>query len=194
MGLSVAILLIPILALAAPQDPAILQLRILEGEGAVYRIGSRATRGITIQITDETGKPVDGARVSFRLPESGPGGAFATGARTEIATTRSDGRATVWGMQWNRTPGQFEVRITAEKGQTRAGTVCALYLSDAPDAAPATARVGPGRSHKWLWIAVAIGGAAAAGVAATAAGKSTTSAAAATGVTIGSPTITLGHP
>ena len=48
---------------------------------------------------------------------------FSTGGRTEIAATHADGRAAVWGMQWNRTAGPFEIRITAVKGQARAGVV-----------------------------------------------------------------------
>jgi hypothetical protein len=199
IGVGLSILLISILAFADPQtdsnSPAILQIRILDGEGAVYHTGSRATRGLTIQVTDETGKPVDAARVSFRLPDSGPGGTFASGGHTEIATTRSDGRAGIWGMQWNRTPGPFEIKVTAEKGPARAGTVTALYLSDAAESAPQNARMGPGHSHRLLWIAIAVGGAAAAGVAATAAkstklppGPTTTP------LSIGTPSITLGHP
>ena len=39
--------------MAGQSDPAILQIRILEGEGAVYPIGARATRGVTVQVTDE---------------------------------------------------------------------------------------------------------------------------------------------
>ena len=188
------ILLIPILLLADPQDPAILQIRVVEGDGAVYHIGARATRGITVQVTDETGKPVEGARIGFRLPESGPTGTFSTGARTEIATTRADGRAGVWGMQWNRTAGAFEIRVTAEKGQTRAGTVCSQYLTDSPETASQTARIGPGRSHKWVWIAAGVAGAAAAGVAATAAKGKPAPATPSTTLTIGTPTIILGHP
>ena len=49
-------------------------------------------------------------------------------------------------MQWNRTSGPFEIRITAVKGQARAGTVSSQFLSDAAevkDAAPAKARAGP---------------------------------------------------
>ncbi len=175
------------------QDPALLQIRVLEGDGAVYGVGSRGTRGVTIQVTDETGKPVEGARVSFRLPDSGPGGTFATGARTEIATTRSDGRAGVWGMQWNRSIGAFEIRITAEKGQARAGTVCAQYLTDAPEKTTQTSRIGPSKNHKWIWIAAGIAGAAAAGVAATAS-KAKPAATTVPSVTIGAPTISLGHP
>src|SRR5580698_8535226 len=107
----------------APLDnPAILQIRVLEGEGVAYPLGGRATRGVTIQVTDETGKPVEGASVSFRLPEEGPSGTFSSGSRTEIGMTKPDGRAAAWGMQWNHTEGPFEIRITAVKGQARAGT------------------------------------------------------------------------
>jgi hypothetical protein len=175
------------------QDPAILQIRVVEGEGAVYGVGSRATRGVTIQVTDETGKPIEGASVSFRLPEAGPTGTFATGGRSEIATTRSDGRAGVWGMQWNRTVGSFEIRVTAEKGQSRAGTVCAQYLTDAPEKAQ-SARIGPRSNHKWLWIAAGVAGAAAAGIAATATKSKPGLTTPTTTVTIGTPTIILGHP
>ena len=176
------------------QDPAILQVHVAEGEGAVYILGSRATRGLTVTVSDETGKPVEGATVSFRLPEEGPGGTFATGARTEIATTRSDGRAGVWGMQWNRTAGSFEIRITAVKGATRAGTVCLQRLSDAPESAGTGSHIGPARGHKWLWITLSVAGAAAGGVAAAALGgkPGTTASSAVGGVHIGTPTISLG--
>ena len=182
---------------ARGEDPAALQIRVVEGEGAIYQIGSRATRGLTVEVSDETGKPVEGATVSFRLPEDGAGGVFSTGAKTEIVTTHADGRAAVWGMQWNRSAGSFEVRITALKGQTRAGAVCGMYLSapvpgkDAPPAKTHSSSSG----HKWLWIALAVAGAAGAGVATMGlAGKASPAAAPATPLQIGSPTIGLGHP
>lgn len=197
MRATVASVLISILfgsPILAQQDPAILQIKVVEGESAVYPIGSRATRGITIQVTDESGRPVDNAIVSFRLPEDGASGSFANGTKTDIATTRPDGRASAWGMQWNRTAGMLEVRITAAKGATRAGIVCSQYLTDAPESSAQKIR-GASGSHKWLWIAVIAGGAAAGVVAAAAIGKgSTTSTAAPPGLTIGSPTIILGHP
>ena len=121
---SLALTLIASITLTG-QDPAILQVRVVEGEGAVYGIGSRATRGITIQVTDETGKPVSGSTVTFRLPDSGSTGTFPSGSKTEVVATRADGRAAAWGMQWNRAPGALEIRITAVKGQTRAGILCA---------------------------------------------------------------------
>jgi hypothetical protein len=188
----------PLKAQVNVQDPAILQVHVVEGDGAVYAVGSRATKGISIQVTDETGKPVDDATISFRLPDIGPTGTFASGSRTEIATTRADGRAAAWGMQWNRSPGLLEIRITAAKGQTRAGILCAQYLTDAPDAATSKAMGGShglGGNHKWLWIAAAVAGAAAGAVAAVAlGGKAPASTASTAAVTIGAPTITLGHP
>jgi hypothetical protein len=189
------IILLLIAAFLRGQDPAILQLKVTEGEGSVYAVGARATRGLTVQVTDQAGKPVEGASVSFRLPESGPAGTFASGSKTEIVTTGADGRAGVWGMQWNRTAGALEVRVTALKGQARAGTTCSVYLSDSPEARASTARVGP-KGHKWLWIALAVGGAAAAAVAVTAAaGKPTTAVSSApAGFSISSPSIILGHP
>jgi hypothetical protein len=190
-------LLMAALAFAAG-DPAILAIRIAEGDDAVYATGSRATRGLTVLITDEAGRPVDGATVSFVLPASGPSGIFSSGSRTEIATTHSDGRAAVWGMRWNRSAGPFEIRITAVKGEARAGTVSAQALSDLPvakGAAPTKSGAGRG-GHKLLWISVILAGAAAAGTAGVVAGKTTTGAAAipATALQIGTPTITLSHP
>jgi hypothetical protein len=179
-------------------DPAVLQIRIVEGEGLAYGIGSRATRGITVQVTDEIGKPVEGTTVSFQLPEDGPGGTFSSGAKSEIATTGSDGRANVWGMQWNRTAGAFEVRITALKGQARAGTVCPLYLNDAPVSRVERpdSKVGGGSSHKWLWIGLLAAGAAGASAAALSGGSKGGTAAPVNGgpPQIGTPTITVGHP
>ncbi len=178
-------------------DPVILQLRVIEGEGAVYGIGSRSARGITVQVTDETGKPVDNATVSFLLPEQGPGGVFRSGAHTEIVTTRADGRASVWGMQWNRSPGPFEVRITASKGQARAGLVCPQYLSEATVASrDRTGSFSSHRSHsKWVILSLVAAGAVGAGYAGSRLNKNSTPAApGAKSLTIGAPTITIGHP
>lgn len=182
--------------LAAQSDPAILQIRIVEGEGAVYPIGARATRGVTVQVTDETGKPVENAAVNFRLPDDGPTGAFASGMRTEIATTGADGRASVWGMQWNRVTGPLEIRITAAKGPARAGTVCGLFLSDAAVAAePRRAAAAGWRSHRKIWVGIAIAAGAFAGAAAVTS-RGTPGAAAGTvnAPQIGTPTITIGKP
>lgn len=177
---------------AAPDEPAVLQMRIVEGDGSVYPLGSRATRGITIEITDETGKPVEGAAVSFQLPADGPGGTFANGSRTDIVTTKADGAASVWGMQWNRSAGAFEVRVTAVKGAARAGIICPQYLSAAKVESGPHAGFG---GHKWLWAGVGLAALVGVGVArANSHGSSASGPSAVNTATIGAPVIALGHP
>jgi hypothetical protein len=186
-------------ALAYGVEPSILTIRVTEGGGEVYPVGSRATRGLTVLVTDETGRPVEGATVSFSLPAEGPGGVFSSGGRSEIAATHADGRAAVWGMRWNHTAGPFEIRITAVKGQARAAVVSAQSLSNAPEARDAAAgKIHAARgSHKLLWISLAVAGAAAVGVAGIGARKSSAADASSASVTplqIGTPTISLGRP
>lgn len=188
-----------ILAWAVPSYASVIvQLKIVEGEGTVYRTGTRATRGLTVLVTDETGKPVADAAVSFRLPEDGPSGVFNSGLRTEVITTGADGKATVWGMQWNKNSGPFEIRITAVKDQARAGLISTQYLSDSV-AAKAGGDGVFSTSHKsrtkWILLAAGVGaGAAAALLLRSHGGTSTDSETSSTGVVIGSPTITIGHP
>ncbi len=187
------------LAFAVSADASVIvQLKVVEGEGVVYRTGTRATRGITVLVTDETGKPVDMAAVSFRLPDEGASGTFSSGLRTEIVTTGPDGRATVWGMQWNKTPGPVEIRITAIKEQARAGLVSTQYLSDS--VAPKSGGEGvftASHSHKWWWIAAIAAGAGAGAAIALSKGSSSspsTTTSAVTGISIGAPSITVSHP
>lgn len=200
MGLVIRNLLIGCLAAAIiPLDAAVIvQLRVVEGEGSVYGIASRATRGLTVQVTDETGKPVEGAAVSFRLPDEGPSGVFSSGLRTEVVSTKADGRATVWGMLWNKVPGAFEIRITAVKDQARAGIVSTQYLSDA-----VAAKAGSGGpfqpSHhslgKWLLIAAVAAGAGAGLAVSRSQGTKAAAASSVPSTQIGNPSITIGpHP
>jgi hypothetical protein len=192
----VVLLLLLCLPLAAQDDPAILQIRVVEGEGAAYPTGGRATRGITVQVTDQTGKPVGSAAVSFRLPDDGPSGTFSSGMRTEIVATGADGRANVWGMQWNRVTGPLEVRITAAKGQARAGTVCGLSLTNTLVAAEPrnTATPSVWRSHRKIWIGVGIAAATFAGVAAISSRGTPSAVAGVNAPQIGTPSIIIGKP
>jgi len=111
----------------------------------------------------------------------------------------------VWGMQWNRVTGPLEVRITAAKGQARAGTICGLYLSNALVSSEPRAGTGIGRkdgvlggwrNHKRIWMGVGIAAAAFVGVAAISS-RGTPSAATAGTVNapqIGTPSIIIGKP
>lgn len=184
-------------AAAVSSDPALLQIRIADGEGELHPAGGRATHPLTVQITDETGKPVENATVSFRLPDEGPSGTFASGLRSEIVTTTPDGRASVWGMLWNRTPGRVDVRITASKGQARAGSIAGLFLSDKVPAKPVpNSAVRSGHSRLLLYVlAAGVGAAVGGAMAMRNSGVAQAPAAAAVStVQIGNPIITLGKP
>ena len=160
----------------------------------IYAPGSRATRGITILVTDETGNPVPNVAVSFRLPDDGPSGVFSSGAKTEIVTTRDDGRASVWGMRWSKTPGTLQIRITAARDGVRAGTVATQYLNSS---APATTAARSGSHNKLLMVTLAVAGAAGAGIALSmsrGSQGSAASAAAPASISIGAPRITVGTP
>lgn len=168
---------------------AVLQIKVLEGEGAVHTAGSRAMRPLTVAVSDETGRPVPGASVSFLLPDEGPGGMFESGLRTELAITDTNGRASVRNLRLNRTPGPFEIRISVVKEQVRAGMVSFQYISDVKGGAPAraTSRL----RRKWLILLLAAAGG---GIAAGTLGGSDGSAAAGPPLSVGTPTITVGKP
>jgi hypothetical protein len=164
-----------------------------------------------VEITDETGKPVPGAAVSFHLPEDGPGGAFVNGLRTDVATTDAQGRASLHGMQVNRISGRFQIRIMVSKEQARAGTVCSQYITgssqpqsaadrstEASSSVPAApAASGPHHRGKWIAVAAVVGGGAILGI--LAAGRFGSAApppapSAGPALTIGPPSITVGKP
>ncbi len=183
-----------VLALAAPaaSQVALLQIQVLEGDGAVHLPGTRSPRFLTVQVTDETGKPAPGAAVSFHFPEDGPGGSFTNGLRTDVSTTDARGRASSRAVQFNRTGGRFQVRIFASKEQARAGMASFQYVAETASAGVKA----HSRSHaKWIGIIAAV---AAGGIAGgVLAGRSNTAAAATPSpgtVSIGTPTISVGKP
>src|SRR5882724_11947580 len=133
------------LTAAAAGQIAILQIQVVEGEGTVHVPGARSGHAIAVSVTDDAGRPVAGAAVSFHLPEDGPGGSFVNGLRTNVAMTDGSGRAMVRGLVANRVSGRFQVRIVASKEQARAGTVSFQYVGERT--------AGAARHPNWKWIA-----------------------------------------
>jgi hypothetical protein len=117
---------------ARAQDAA-LHIKIVAGDGGAHAPGSHVGQPLTVEVTDATGKPVPGAKVSFQVPAEGPSGLFTNGLRTDLATTDSNGRATIHGLQLNRVAGTLNVRVTASKEQARAGTVARLSIGAGGD-------------------------------------------------------------
>jgi hypothetical protein len=123
---------------------AVLQIKVQEGEGAVHPPGARIARPLTVEVTDETGRPVAGAAVSFQLPPEGPSGLFSNGLRTDLVLTDQSGHASIHSVQLNRSGGQFRIRITAVKEQARAGAVSLQYIAENHNGAlAASAQPGP---------------------------------------------------
>jgi hypothetical protein len=170
-------------------------MHVIEGEGAVHTPGSRGSRPLTVEVTDETGRPVAGATVSFHTPVDGPSALFLSGLRTEILSTDANGRATVRGLQANREPGRFLVRIVATKEQARVGSLSSQYIAEPKTSSPAArGKSGSGGKKRWMAILSVVGGGAAAGYWVAANRSSSPSSPAAPPVTIGSPVITIGKP
>jgi hypothetical protein len=213
------VLAFPCLAMA---QIAVLQIKVLDGEGLVHPAGAHVAHPLTVEVTDENGRPVAGAAVTFQLPPAGPSGLFSNGLRTDLAISDASGRAAVRSVQMNRTAGAFRIRVTAVKEQARAGVVSSQYIGEGknserdapaaalsaktgppPAAAPAassgeitrtTAKMGSGRHRKWLVLAAVTVGGAAAFLGVSRASGTHGSTVSSSVVSIGTPAITIGHP
>lgn len=186
-------------------ETAILQIRVLHGEGGVYPAGTRPPQGVAVSVTDETGAPVEGVRVSFVLPDEGPSGMFAPGLRTAVAITGSDGKAAAPSPMLGEESGPLRVRVVARKDEARAGCVVNQFIAVSARAQTAvTVREVPppaasrgGRGKVFLILGAAAAGGLALGLTrqggpaapAVAAGAVTRS-----GPRIGTPIITVGRP
>ena len=202
---------------------AVLQIKILDGEGAVHPPGAHIVHPLTVEVTDETGHPVAGAAVSFQLPPEGPSGLFSNGLRTDLVLTDASGRASIHAVQVNRSAGQLRIRITAVKEQARAGAIATQYIAESHIAGPAsvattvpaaaspatatpqitaksseitptTTKMGSGSHKKWIIVAALVAVAAGGAFVGVTRAKASKSAVSSSVVSIGTPSITIGHP
>jgi hypothetical protein len=102
--------------LPASITPVGLRLLILAGNGVVNNVKQPAAQDITVQVLDESARPVPGAVLAFSLPERGASGLFANGGRTTIVHTGADGLARAVGMIPNRVEGEIPIQVTASYG------------------------------------------------------------------------------
>jgi hypothetical protein len=196
----VAVILAALLAL--PASPALAQegavsllnIVVIEGEGAINNIRQRTAREPIVQVEDENHKPVAGAAVTFTLPSRGASGVFSNGARTVTTLTDEQGRAVARGLRPNGVKGKVEIHVNASKDAKRGSKV--ITQTNVLGAATAAA-VGAGISLKLLLTITAIAGAAVAGgvVAATrSGGGDSTSGGGSASTTISPGTGTVGPP
>ena len=110
-----AILGCTVLLAQGPQPRASpgLNLAVVAGEGGSGKVLLRSTSDTIVQVEDGNHKPVAWATVVFLLPATGPGGTFATGSKTAIVVTGSDGRAVMPAIDRNSMPGKYQIRVHA---------------------------------------------------------------------------------
>jgi hypothetical protein len=162
-----------------------LNVRVLEGEGAINNVRSRMARAPVVEVQDAQGIPVAGASVTFQAPATGPGGVFGS-ERVLIAQTDASGRAVGIGLVPNSIAGPFQIRVTVSyQAQMASATINQV------NASPSESK----SSKKLLWVALAIGAGAGGALAATHSGKSSsTPSTTGSGATLVAGSPTFGPP
>jgi hypothetical protein len=158
--LLIGVPLAPPAAAQVPQGAApMLNLVIVEGDGAINNIKQRTQRETIVQVEDANHRPVAGAAVAFTLPTNGASGTFANGGHSITTVTDSQGRASVR-LKPNSTQGKYEMHVTASQGSNIATAV--VTQTNALVAGAAVGAAAAGISAKVIAI-IAVAGAAAAG-------------------------------
>jgi hypothetical protein len=138
-----------------------LNIVIVEGDGAINNIRQRTAREPIVQVEDENHKPVAGAAVIFALSGQGAGGSFAGGSQSLTVVTDSQGRAVAHGFHPNSVQGQYQIHVTASNnGQTANANIS---QTNAVVAGAAGGAAAAGISGKLIAVLVIVGAAAAAG-------------------------------
>src|SRR5450631_954329 len=144
---------------ATAQVAPMLNLVVLEGEGATNNIRQRTAREPVVQVEDENHKPIAGAIVVFTLPSNGAGGTFANGARTLSMVSDSKGQAVARGLRPNGLKGQFQIRVNASyQNQT-----ASIAIAQTNAVLSATGASSSGVSGKLIAVLAVVAAAAAAG-------------------------------
>ncbi|MFN7936169.1 MAG: hypothetical protein U0R19_22750 [Bryobacteraceae bacterium] len=124
-----------------------LQLTVTEGDGLAVKAGSRSFGGVSVLVTDGMGNPVPAAKVTFRLPETGPSGLFPNGKRAEDQVSDAQGKASTWGIQWDALPGDCRMTVTAHTAGATAGTTARIRIAG-KDGEPKPAPQAPKQAPK----------------------------------------------
>ncbi len=94
---------------------------VLEGDGALNSLPSRAALEPVIRVADAEGNPLAGARVEFDVPKAGPGVTFGSSATHFNTTTNNEGVAKASGLRNNGIAGGFALLVhVSYQGQTLA--------------------------------------------------------------------------
>jgi hypothetical protein len=192
---SAALVLSGLLAIQAPlgaQARPGLKILVIEGEGAINNIQLGSGREPVVEVRDESDRPVSGAKVTFALPERGPGGTFFGASRTVTVPTNEQGRAAGTGFRPNLQEGRFQIQVTAHSGE-RTATAVINQTNSLPTGAVNRANGGRGFG-KGKIIAILVAAGIIAGIAAAAGGDDKAPATAAAGTSITPGVVSVGAP
>jgi hypothetical protein len=109
-----------------------LRILVLDGEGATNDVRLESGRPPVVQVRNQNGNPVPGAKVTFSLPDSGAGGTFFGVLKSMSFTTNGEGRATAGGFRSNSSEGTFQIQVTAVDGN-HVGTVSITQTNTGPN-------------------------------------------------------------
>jgi hypothetical protein len=147
--------------------PPALKIVVAKGEEGTNNIKKGIGVEPLVVVSDEKDLPVSRVMVMFTLPENGPSGVFANGAKNLIVYSDAEGRAIARGLRPNHIPGKFQIAVDASFHG-----LAARALINQTNVMPSATGVSP----KLIAILAIAGGAVAAGVvAASTGGKSGTS-------------------
>src|SRR5581483_11788066 len=76
-----------------------LHIVVVAGQNAANVLKTKSAVQPVVVLLDANNRPVIGAEVTFRTPDTGPGALFLNGNRWQSLATEMDGRVTVTGMQ-----------------------------------------------------------------------------------------------
>lgn len=121
-----------------------LKVMPLAGNGETNDLQKGIMAPLVVQILDQESRPVEGADVTFRFPVQGPSASFAGNSNSQTVRTNADGQASATGWTANSTVGQFQLQVTASRGN-ELGTAI-IFMTNA-----ATVTGEPKKQHKSVW-------------------------------------------
>jgi hypothetical protein len=112
LGSVISVLLCAQLA-AGQQSPGNMTITVVQGNGVINNVRQLRPEPPIVKVLDASGRPIKGAAVTFRAPESGASATFKGGKKTLTTTTDDDGQATATGFRPNKEIGQFNIQVSA---------------------------------------------------------------------------------
>ncbi len=139
-----------------------LRVIVLQGQGATHEIARGLTALTVVEVRDENDRPVEGAVVTFRLPESPQVGSFAGGIMSQTSRTNSQGQAGMAGFVPSQNSGSVVIKVTAVFGKLMGRAT--ITQNTTQSFLPETAK-SKSFWQKWRWpIIIGAGGAIVGGV------------------------------